>query len=136
MRRRPPKSICGKVFSGLGQGAYFTQLDWVREQCAAKLGFAPYPGTLNLRVANEELEALRRLRGGPRVVLEPPDARFCQGVCYPILMGDVAAAIVVPLVEDYPKDIVEIIAPVNIKETLGIGDGDMLEIKPHQPACP
>ncbi len=36
--------------AGQGQGRSFTRLDWVRRQFRDKLGFAPYPGTLNLQI--------------------------------------------------------------------------------------
>ena len=45
--------ITGKIVSGIKQGAYFTQLDWVQEQCLMKLGFRPFPGTLNLEIPEE-----------------------------------------------------------------------------------
>jgi CTP-dependent riboflavin kinase len=41
----------GHLCSGLGEGAGFIALDWVEHQFHAKLGFAPYPGTLNLNLA-------------------------------------------------------------------------------------
>ena len=43
-------TIIGTIHSGAGKGAFFMQLDWVVRQCELKLGFVPYPGTLNLRV--------------------------------------------------------------------------------------
>ena len=44
----------GKIISGLKKAAFFVQLDWVQEQCNAKLGFYPYPGTLNIEVSSED----------------------------------------------------------------------------------
>ncbi len=46
--------IQGIVQGGLGQGNSFTQLDWVRQQFRDKIGFDPYPGTLNLRVQDRD----------------------------------------------------------------------------------
>ncbi|HEX7593320.1 MAG TPA: DUF120 domain-containing protein [Anaerolineae bacterium] len=42
--------IRGIVCAGQGQGRSFTRLDWVRRQFRDKLGFDPYPGTLNLQI--------------------------------------------------------------------------------------
>jgi CTP-dependent riboflavin kinase len=58
--------IAGKVVSGAGEGAYFTRINWVQEQCDERLGFKPYPGTLNLEISNEYLpiiESLNREEG-------------------------------------------------------------------------
>ena len=53
-------TLTGKIVSGARQAAFFTQLDWVLEQCRQKLGFKPYPGTLNLEIASPD-EARARL---------------------------------------------------------------------------
>ena len=53
--------IMGKIFSGAGQGAYFTQIDWVQQQCSEKLSFKPYPGTLNLEITPGDLSIMASL---------------------------------------------------------------------------
>jgi len=37
------RKISGKIVSGVNQGTFFTQLDWIQEQCLEKLGFKPFP---------------------------------------------------------------------------------------------
>ena len=69
--------LIGKVVSGVKQAAYFTQLDWVQEQCYDKLGFRPYPGTLNLEISKQSLPELKALRREAGVSLVPPDPAFC-----------------------------------------------------------
>jgi riboflavin kinase len=117
--------ITGKIVTGIGVGSLFVGMDWVREQIHKKLGFDPYPGTLNVRM---DMETSRRYRSLLEEVegipLEPPDDRYRRGKCFRgIINGNVDGAIVVPLVPDYPEDIVEIIAPVNLRERLGLEDG-------------
>ena len=126
--------IKGKVFSGLGQGAFFTQLDWVKKQCEEKLNFVPSPGTLNLNVAGESLEAIDKLKEGKGVALVPPTAEFCEATCYPVLIRSVRAAIIVPQAEHFttdvhPPEVLEVIAPVNIKDVLSVRDGDELTLE-------
>ena len=57
-------SLEGAVRSGLGRGAEFTQLDWVREQFVGAAGVDPHPGTLNLAIdstgAEENWQRLRQ----------------------------------------------------------------------------
>ena len=72
-------TITGKIVSGVRQGAFFTQLDWFQEQCAEKLGFKPYPGTLNIEISvknTPQIEALEKEKG---IEFIPPDATFCSG---------------------------------------------------------
>jgi len=126
--------IKGRIFSGLGKGAFFTQLDWVKQQCQEKLDFAPFPGTLNLKVTDEYLEVLRKLKGGEGIALVPPTAEYCQARCYPVFIGSVKAAIVIPHAENFtsemhPQNVIEIIAPVNVKAELSIKDGDELTLE-------
>jgi len=118
----------GKVVSGRGEGQYFTQLSWVAEQFSIKLGFAPVAGTFNLQVAGEDqalLDALKRLRG---VTISPPEPGFCDAKCFPARIKSVAGALVIPLVENYPRNLLEIVAPVNLRRALGVNDGEVVEV--------
>ena len=123
--------IKGRIFSGWGQGAFFTQLDWTKKQCDEKLKFVPFPGTLNLKVEGEYLDAVRKLKERDGIILDPPSTEFCQAKCFSISISSFKAAIVVPHAEDFTNEIhsenvIEIIAPINIKEALSVKDGDEL----------
>ena len=48
--------VKGVVFSDLGRAGEFLGLGWVRDAIRERVGFDPYPGTLNLRVRGEDLE--------------------------------------------------------------------------------
>lgn len=121
------KKIKGKILSGLGQGVYFTQLDWVKSQFQEKLGFDPYPGTLNLKLDKKNEKIYQEVLKGRAIEIVPPASEFCPSKGYPISLGKIKAAIILPSVPDYPKDIVEIMAPVKIKEKLKVEDGDEME---------
>lgn len=122
--------INGKIVSGTGEGAYFTQIDWVQQQCDEKLGFKPYPGTLNLEILKEFLPAIVLLDQEKGIELISPDPQFCSAMVFQVLLGDIIGALILPeeKVRVHPKSIIEIIAPVNIKETLNVKDGDFLKI--------
>ena len=122
--------ITGKVVSGAGEGAYFTQIDWVQQQCDEKLGFKPYPGTLNLEIFKEFLPAVEILDQQKGIELISPDPKFCNAVVFKASLGDVNGAIIFPeeKVRVHPKNIIEIIAPLNIKASLKVEDGDSLKI--------
>ena len=122
--------ITGRVVSGAGKGAFFTRLDWVQEQCRSKLGFIPYPGTLNLEISDHALAVLEKLIEAKALDLISPDSNFCSGKILKISVGGIAGAIVLPAedVRVHGKNIVEIISPVRLKDALGIADGDKVTI--------
>jgi len=122
--------IMGKIVSGAGQGVYFTQIDWVRQQCDAKLGFKPFPGTLNLEIASDDLAVIASLDQKKGIELISPDPTFCNAKTFPVRLGKIDAAIIVPeeKVRIHAESIIEIIAPLNIKAALNVKDGDSLNI--------
>ena len=111
----------GVVLDGVGQAKTFTQLEWVREQVRAKIGFDPYPGTLNLRV--KDADALWACRAGPGILIVPGAAGYCAARCYRMQVGGVPAAWILPEVPGYPEDVVELLAPVSLRQTLNLNTG-------------
>ena len=71
--------IRGRLLSGAKKAAFFTQLDWVKEQCLEKLGFIPYPGTVNLEVLKEDVPTLMLIKKEEGITLIPSGPQFCEG---------------------------------------------------------
>ena len=129
----------GRVVSGAKKAAFFTQLDWVLEQCSEKLGFKPFPGTLNVDILPESLldvESIQEEKGIELIPHDPNDARFCTTQVLPVSIEEANAAIIIPAekVRVHGKNIIEVIAPVRLKDALNIDDGDTvtLTIKDHK----
>jgi CTP-dependent riboflavin kinase len=122
--------IAGKVVSGAGEGAYFTRINWVQEQCQSRLGFKPYPGTLNLEISNEYLPVIESLNRQEGIALISPDPRFCNAKAFPISLGKISGALIMPdeKVRIHAKNIIEIIAPLKIKASLSLSDGDFISV--------
>jgi riboflavin kinase len=121
--------IRGKVFSGIGKGAKFTELPWVKRQIKEKLGFTPRPGTLNIKLSKDEVKIKNLLAEAKAIDISPAEG-YCRGKCFKAcLMNALECAIVLPEVEGYPEDVIEIIAPVNLREKLKLKDGDIVEVK-------
>jgi CTP-dependent riboflavin kinase len=120
----------GKVVSGVRKAAYFTQLDWVQEQCVEKLGFRPYPGTLNVEISEESLSIIEALQKEQGIELIPPDTEFCAARAMLLSVGSVSGAIIIPSedVRVHGKNIVEIISPLRLKDALQVDDGDSLTL--------
>jgi riboflavin kinase len=122
----------GEVVSGKGEGKFFTRAEWARAAFQELVAIDPWPGTFNLRVSDQASRAAwAELNETSGLLLRAPDPAWCNGRCYPALLvqGDIRAAIVVPEVADYAPDQVEIVAAVSIRESLGVGDGDRIEVE-------
>ena len=123
--------IRGRIVEGLREAGNFTQIPWVKKQFISKLSIDPYPGTLNLEIVDSEsLQTFKKLKTMKRIEITPEDPSFCSAHCYPVLInGQLKGAIVFPLVEGYPENKMELIAPQNIKEALSLKSGDVLEVE-------
>ena len=122
--------IAGKIVRGVEQGTFFTQLEWFQEQCADKLGFNPYPGTLNLEISGEYLPVVESLNREEGIELISPDPKFCNAKAFSVSLGDINGAIIMPdeKVRVHAKNIIEIVAALNIKASLNVGNGDFISI--------
>lgn len=120
----------GRLVSGVKQAAFFTQLDWVKEQCLEKLGFTPYPGTVNLEVLKEDLSILMLIKKEEGIKLIPPDPQFCEGRILRASIEGVNGCLFIPPqdVHVHQPNIIEFMAPVMIKSILGVDNGDILTV--------
>jgi riboflavin kinase len=121
----------GEVVSGKGEGKFFTRAEWARAAFRDLVAIDPWPGTFNLRVSDRASRAAwGELNETSGLLLKAPDPAWCDGRCYSALLvqGGIEAAIIVPEVASYAPDQVEIIAAVSIRESLGVGDGDRIEV--------
>jgi CTP-dependent riboflavin kinase len=115
---------------GLGEASEFTQLPWVIDQCHEKLGFKPYPGTVNLQVLPEDVEAWEEMKRQPGITLIPPNPAFCDARCHVVSIdGHLKAATIVPHVAGYPPDKLELLASGPVVETLGLTPGQELTVR-------
>ena len=114
--------LSGKVLSGGGEGKRFLDLPWVKRQILETLGFIPYSGTLNLRLSEESVKGRKLLEKAHSIRVCPAEG-YCNGVLIKASIGILECAIVVPEIAGYPKDVLEIIASVNLREKLQLKDG-------------
>lgn len=120
-------ALVGVVLSGRREAAGFLSVPWVAEQLREKAGIDPYPGTLNLRLTGDDSRAawLRVRASTPGIRLSSPDPAFCDAVCYRVrLEGQVEGVIVLPGVDGYPDDVLEVVAPVRLRDRFCLSDGD------------
>ena len=127
--------IEGRLVSGLGRAAGFTQMDWVRRQLIELAGIDPHPGTVNLALGDDRnRRRWRRWRDAPGDRMEPPDPTSCGARCYPVqIAGRVPGAVVLPEVDGYPEEKVELVAALPLRRHLSLEEGAQLAVMPCRP---
>ena len=119
----------GVVVVGLGKGAVFMSIDHYKTEFKDKLGFDPYPGTLNMSLDKEQTNLLKDINP-IRIESFKKDNKTFGGVsCYKVKINNIDGAIIVPDLTEHEEDMIEIIAPINLKSELNIKDGDKIKIE-------
>mgnify|MGYP001036732170 CR=1 FL=1 len=129
---RTELTLEGEVFSGLGEGAYYVSRPVYMRQFREKLGFTPYPGTLNVRLRKKHLKD-RSLMGSMGYIeiegFRNGTRSFGSGRCYSVLVnGEAEAFVVVALRSHYGEDVLEILASSNLRKKLNLKDGDTVRV--------
>ena len=126
-------AIDGKVFSGMGEGGYYIRMPGYRKQFIQKLGFDPFPGTLNIRLETErDLDAKEDLEKAPSIRKDGfNDDKRTYGAadCYKATVNGVNAAVLAIERTHHPVDVIEIISPHNLRNKLNLKDGSLVRVK-------
>ena len=127
----------GIIQKGVGQGSFFTSLPWVKEQFQKATGFSPYPGTVNVRISEEDLPRMEDFFSTKDFEIVPTDPKFCAGSFKKVYINGIPGAAVFPSedVRVHRKEIIEIVCGCHIKDTLHLTDGDpVLITDSHDPS--
>lgn len=126
----------GHIITGMGEGAYYMSLDGYKKQFREKLGYEPYPGTLNIKL-NSMLfvEAKKEMLKYPSINIEgfsDQSRTFGWVKCYPASINDsknINSSILILERTHYDDSIIELIAPFSIKEQFSLKNGDYVKLK-------
>jgi riboflavin kinase len=120
--------VTGTVVTGLGESGSFLAIPWVKNQLKKALGFSPYCGTLNIDVHDPKIQKALKRSCEKRIL--PEEEGFCDAlVCGGTIAGRLSCGVILPLVPHYSDTILELVAPVHLKEALSIDDGDEIEVE-------
>jgi riboflavin kinase len=130
----PSVTLEGTVFTGLGEGAYYVSKPDYKKQIIEKLGFEPYPGTLNIKLSSDyDIKTRMELEAYPAIEVTGflgEDRSFGLVKCYPaIIGGKVKGALVTAMRSHYDASVLEIIAPVCLRKQLMLKDGHKVKIE-------
>ena len=124
----------GVVFSVLGEGAYYINQDGYRKQFIEKLGFDPYPGTLNVRLTSDyDIKTRQEMESYPAIEIEgfqDKSRTFGPVKCYPVFINNNAkGALISAFRTHYDSSVLEIIARQYLRNQLKIKDGQKVKIE-------
>jgi riboflavin kinase len=130
----PSITLEGVVFTGLGEGAYYVTRDPYRRQFMEKLGFDPYPGTLNLKLVTDyDIKTRSELEAYPAIEIEGfknENRTFGPVKAYPAIVENKAkGALVSALRSHYDSSVIELIAPVCLRKHLALKDGHKVKVE-------
>lgn len=124
-------TITGKIVDGVGEGKYYLSLPGYKNGIRKKLGFSPFPGTLNILLNSEGKAKRNALSSKEPVTIEGFTTKtrsFGDLFAYPCRINNTEGAIVLPLRSHYGPEILEIISSHNLKQKLGKKPGDMVTV--------
>lgn len=123
--------VHGEVVTGMGEGQYYVNQEEYQEQFLSLLGFKPYEGTLNVRVQPTDVHKLGLLQGARGIRIkgfERNGRTFGDVECHLANIQNIECAVVVPKRSHY-EDIIEIICKYHLRRTLGLKDGELVEVR-------
>jgi len=126
--------IKGKVTSGFREGKYYIALPEYKKQLTSKLGFVPFAGTLNIKLSRTtDIECIRKLKTSKGIQTDEfvRDGRsFGRSKCFKVVVnGKVDGALIFPARSHYGDEVVEVIAPVSLREKLRLKDGSEISLQ-------
>ena len=126
--------VVGIVFSGLGEGAYYISMKGYKKQFVAKLGFEPFPGTMNLRLELPIYRKVRRdletMRGIHIDGFKDGKRSFGGAECFKAILNDkVEGAVLVIERTIHDDTVLEIISPLNLRRQFRLKDGDEMKVE-------
>ncbi|MGD1836086.1 MAG: DUF120 domain-containing protein [Nitrososphaeraceae archaeon] len=126
----------GTIVSGMGEGGYYISLDGYKKQFREKLGYDPYPGTLNVKLSSKiYLDARNKILQYPCIFIpgfSNESRTFGWVKCYPSIINEsseINCAILILERTHYDDHIIEVIAPFSIKDKFSLKSGDKIKLK-------
>jgi len=127
-------TITGTITSGMGEGAYYMSMKGYTKQFKSKLGYVPYPGTLNVQLKEKKFsEAISQLSNYEGVKINPfSDGKRTFGwvKCFKSKINKKIDCELILLERTHHDTmIVEFISKSNIRKALKIGNKSNVKVK-------
>ena len=127
------RSFKGNVKEGLREGRYYVNKQGYQKQFIRNIGFRAYPGTLNIETdSNRFKRFIFNMKSIGISGFSAQGRSFGKLSCYNVNVisrkKKSIAVIIVPERNIHKKEIVELISPYNLRETLNLKTGNVIEI--------
>ena len=115
----------GSVISGLGEGAYYMSLKGYTKQFKAKIGYVPFPGTLNVKLNQlQSTQIIQQLDEIDNMIIDPfSDGKRTYGwvKCFHAILNDSIKCELIRLERTHhDNSIIELISKNNLRKTAGL----------------
>ena len=125
--------IQGHVISGLGEGAYYMSNKEYKKQFKLKIGYIPFPGTLNIKlddlVHQQSIRQFYNMEGIKIDGFVHENRSFGWVKCFPSLINSINCHVIFLERTHHDESIVEIISDVCLRETAKLNDDSKVTLK-------
>ena len=126
--------IKGVLTSGMGEGAYYMGLKGYTKQFKSKIGYVPFPGTLNLRIDKKiHQEAVKQFASLNGITINSfSDGKRTYGwvKCFPAkLNNSINCNLILLERTHHDNSVVELISKTSIRKSGKLKDGSKVTIK-------
>ncbi|WP_135534854.1 MULTISPECIES: DUF120 domain-containing protein [Halostella] len=134
--------LAGTVTGGMGEGRHYISLPGYMEQFVDRLGYEPFAGTLNVDLTEASVRrrsAMASLDPIPIEGWEDEERTYGPAICYPAAIETTDGTryeechIITPERTHHDEDQIELIAPIKLRDELGLDDDDHLTISVTEP---
>lgn len=124
----------GTLVSGMGEGAYYMSLKGYTSQFKSKIGYVPFPGTLNVRLDKKiHQEAIKQFETLDGITIKSfSDGKRTYGwvKCFPAkLNNSINCQLIILERTHHDNSIIELISKVCIRKSGKFKDGSKVTIK-------
>lgn len=124
----------GTLVSGMGEGAYYMSLKGYTNQFKSKIGYVPFPGTLNVRLDKKvHQEAIKQFESFEGITIKSfSDGKRTYGwvKCFPARLNQSINCQLIILERTHHDDsIIELISKICIRKSGKFKDGSKVTIK-------
>jgi len=124
----------GTLVSGMGEGAYYMGLKGYTKQFESKIGYVPYPGTLNVKldqkIHQEAIKQFETLNGIKIKSFSDGKRTYGWVKCFSAKLNNSANCELIILERTHHDDsIIELISKTNLRKIAKLKDGSKISIK-------
>ena len=124
----------GSVISGLGEGAYYMALNGYTKQFKTKIGYVPFPGTLNIKLNQlQATQIIQQLDDLDSVMIDPfSDGKRTYGwvKCFHTTLNNSIKCELIRLERTHhDSSVIELISKNNLRKTAGLKTGSKVTVQ-------